>query len=257
MVIGTAGTVVSGVAVTGSIEIRASHVTVKDSNVSSYGATGHDIYIAPGVGDVLIEDSTLHGADATARAIQYAVQNSGASSNEGVGLSMYNCTTCWAGPGTLKDSYAISNATVTGAHYEPLYYGGGGGPLTVEHDTLLNPHDQTADVFASVDFGDQTALTITANLMAGGGYMIYGGASGGHGTVLGPVAVTDNRFARCRTAVIPDHAGGGYHCRDGADTHGYWPNGGHYGVAGSFDERATIWSDNTWDGTGVPVPFPG
>ncbi len=70
-------------------------------------------------------------------------------------------------------------------HYEDIYYGGGAGPLIVNHNTMLNPQGQTAIVFASVDFGDQTTLTITNNLMAGGGYMIYGGASGSGGKVVG------------------------------------------------------------------------
>jgi len=257
MVVDTPGTVVADVAVTGSIEITAGDVTVRDTSVTSSGATGHDIWIAPGVRDVLIEDSTLRGASATTGAVQYAVQNSGSSSNTGRRLAMYFCTTCWAGAGSLKDSYVMANAVASGAHYEPVYYGGGGGALSVDHDTLLNPHGQTADVFASVDFGNQTALTITNNLMAGGGYMIYGGASGGHGEVVGPVVVSGNRFARCVTPATHDRSSGGYRCRDSVDSYGYWPKGGYYGVAAWFRAGATTWSNNHWDASGAPVPFPG
>ena len=36
-------------------------------------------------------------------------------------------------------------------HYEGIYYGGGAGPLVVEHDTIIDPHDQTAAIFVSHD----------------------------------------------------------------------------------------------------------
>jgi hypothetical protein len=93
--------------------------------VTNSDSTGHAIWIAPGVGGVLIENSTLRGANAGSGAMQYSVQNSGSSSNKGLRLDMYNCTTCWAGAGTLEDSYGITNANIAGSHYEPVYYGGG------------------------------------------------------------------------------------------------------------------------------------
>jgi hypothetical protein len=256
MVVRSPETTVEGVAVTGTIEILADHVTVRDASVTTSGRAGHAIWIAPGVRDVVLDRVTLAGADATRRSVQYAVQNAGSASNRGVSLRMSHCTTCWAGPGTLQDSYAISDAVQHGAHYEPVYYGGGGGPLNVVHDTLFNPHDQTADVFASVDFGDQTALTVSDSLLAGGGYLIYGGTSGGHGVVRGPVRILNNRFARCATWSRKDPRGGGYHCVGGADAQGYWPRGGHYGTAASFNAKVTTWSGNEWDSTGGLVRFP-
>lgn len=99
------------------------------------------------------------------------------------------------------------------------YYGGGAGALVVDHDTLLNPHDQTAAVFASVDFGNQTTLTVTGSILAGGDYVIYGGGSGSGGKVVGPVTITNNRFSRV-----------------------YEPNGGYYGAAAYLNESVTTWS---------------
>ena len=192
--VSTPGKVISGLAVTGSVEITASHVTIKDTKVTNSGP-GHAIWIGPGAGDVVIEDSTVRGADAGAGAIQYGIQNAGDTSNRGVRLDLHYCAECWAGPGTLRDSYAVTNGKIAGAHYEAIYYGGGGGYLIVGHDTLFNPEDQTSDVFTNTDFGDVDTVTITNNLMAGGGYMIYGGAGGSAGTVRGPVTVTGNRFA--------------------------------------------------------------
>ena len=119
---------IADVSVMGTVEILASDVTIRDSEVTTLGGPdGHNIWIGPGAGNVVIENTTLRGADAHAHAVQYSVQNSGETTNKGIGLQMYNCTECWAGPGTLEESYAISDGVVPGAHYEDIYYGGGGG----------------------------------------------------------------------------------------------------------------------------------
>lgn len=248
------GQVVSGLDVRGTVEILASDVTFKDSRVTTTGATtSHSVYLGPGTSHVLIESSTFGGANRHSAAVQYAVQNAGAASNEAIALQMRNCTECWGGPGIVMNSWLDDNGVVAGAHDEAIYYGGGGGYLTVVHDTLLNPHGETADVFTKTDFGDIHAVTIAGNLMGGGGYMIYGG-EGGQGRVLGPVTVTGNRFARCRSRRIA--AGDGHICAHGADDHGYWSDGGFYGIAGDFNDAVTTWRGNYWDDNGHTVRNP-
>jgi hypothetical protein len=228
------GALISGVDVEGSIQINADDVTIADSRVTSSGQTGHNIVIAPGVSGTVIRDSTLRGHDPKANPVQYSVINEGTVRTVGIRLQMYNCTTCWAGPGTLENSYAITNAVIPGAHYEPVYYGGHAGPLVVRHNTLLNPHEQTADVFAGNDYGDQTGLTIVGNLMAGGDYMIYGGAGNNrYGAATRDVTITDNRFSNV-----------------------YWRHGGQYGVQTSVNPAVTTWSSNYWDSSGRPEPAP-
>jgi hypothetical protein len=165
---------------------------------------------------------------------------------------MYYCTECWSGGGTLQGSYANSNGVISGSHYEDIYYGGGGGPLVVNHDTLLNAQSQTASVFLKTDFGDIDQASITDNLIAGGGYMIYGGTGGTGGSVVGPETITGNRFARCSSSSKFD--GSGYTCSGGADSHGYYPRGGYYGVAGDFNQSVTTWSGNYWDDNLQSVP---
>jgi hypothetical protein len=115
----------------------------------------------------------------------------------------------------------------------------------INHDTLLNPHDQTADVFGGNDYGNETGLTITNNLLTGGGYMVYGGAIGSAGASTTDVTITGNRFARCLTPSFSD--GYGMKCKGGADANGYWPQGGYYGVAAYVDKSVTTWSGNYWD----------
>jgi hypothetical protein len=147
---------------------------------------------------------------------------------------MYNCGECFHGAGTLTNSYVTADAEIDKDHYEGIYYGGGAGPLVVEHDTIIDPHEQTAAIFVSHDFGDVTTLTITNNILEGGDYVIYGGGSGSAGSVVGPVTVTGNRFS----------------------TKNY-PKGAEYGPAQYFDDAVTHWSGNIWDDTLASVPLSG
>jgi hypothetical protein len=230
----TSGTTISGIALQGTIDVEADNTKIEDSEVivdgtqvcgSSCGGKG--IWIKPGVTGTVIQDVTCHGGAPTGENVtQYCIMNSSSSTQIGR-VHAYNCTECLAGPGDVSDSFIDeTGATIPGEHYEDIYYGGGGGALIVNHNTMLNPQGQTAVVFASVDFGDQTTLSITNNLMAGGGYVLYGGASGSAGKVVGPVTVTGNRFSRK-----------------------YYRQGGSYGPAAYFNDAVTRWSKNIWDET--------
>jgi hypothetical protein len=214
----------------GSVTVTASNVTIKDFVVTNSGDTSNAILVQSGATNVVIEDSTLSGA-ASNNAIQYAVQNVSDGAVTGLRVNMFNCTECWAGSGTLQDSYGISNGVIAGSHYEDIYFGGG-STLTVTHDTLYNPQDQTAAIFTKTDPADINAVTISNNLVAGGGYTMYGGL-GGNGNVNGPVTVTGNRFARSHSAA--------------ADSSGYFPNGGSYAAVADFKSSVTKWSGNYWD----------
>ncbi len=228
------GTTIKDVALEGSISVEANNTTIEDTDVTVNGTQtcgescgGRGIWIKPGVTGTLIQNVACHGGALSGiNVTQYCVM-SNSSATTIKQLYAYNCTECLAGPMNLSNSFINeSDATIPQEHYEDIYYGGGGGPLIVNHNTMLNQQGQTAVVFASVDFGNQTTLTITNNLMAGGGYMIYGGGSGSGGKVVGPVTITGNRFSR-----------------------EFYPNGGSYGVAAYMNEAVTAWSGNVWDET--------
>ena len=226
IVVSTPGAVISGLNVAGTIYVSADHVTVKDSLVTSSSPSSFAIHIDSGADGTVIEDSTIRGQDAGSGSVEYAVDNEGRNT-QALRLQMSYCSECYAGAGLLKDSYAIANANVAGAHYEDIYYGGGGEALNVQHDTLLNPHDQTACVYGGTDFGPEQNLTINNNLLAGGGYLIYGG-SGDPATRN--VQVTNNRLSTV-----------------------YFPGGGYYGVSAWFAWSVTTWDGNFWDDTLGPA----
>jgi hypothetical protein len=238
-IITTPGTVISGWALTGHIEINANNVTVQNSDITVNGSQagcssacgGHGIWTAPGVIGTVIQDVTCHGGAPSGNNVtQYCIasNNSSTSVNR---VHAYNCTECFTGYGSWQNSFIDQRgATIPGEHYECEYYGGGSPILVFNHNTCLQPQNQTATVFASVDFGNVNTLMITNNLLAGGGYCLYGGGSGSGGRVLGPVIVTNNRFSRV-----------------------YFPNCGSFGIASYFNWAVTTWTGNIWDDTGQPA----
>jgi hypothetical protein len=237
MTISTAGQTVQGMNITGQVIINAPNVTLSHDciDASGSGASGSAaVIIEPGGKNALIESSDVFGANADSESVEEAIRTNHADMNTTADHDyIYNCGECIHGAAKLTNSYVDANASINEDHYEDIYDGGGGGPLIVEHNTMLNPHDQTAVVFASVDFGDQTTITIANNIMAGGDYVLYGGGSGGGGNVLGPVTVSGNRFSRK-----------------------YFTTGGQYGLSDEFKESVTHWSGNLWDDTLAPVSKP-
>jgi hypothetical protein len=162
---------------------------------------------------------------------------------------MTNCGECIHGAWNVKNSYAISNSEYSGQHTETWFTYGGN---VAEHDTLLNPEQQTA-VFE----GSGESMKVTNSLIAGGGWTLYSTAGGSHFEVI------DNRFVRRLCANGTRHIGpgpgeGGKDCVGsspvgpvatlpssyGEGSGGYWPYCGFYGLTdGSFAK----WEGNYWD----------
>ena len=105
-------------------------------------------------------------------------------------------------------------------------------PLLIQHNTMLNSYGQTDAIGLFQDFTVVSNVTINDNLLAGGGYTIYGGM-GSHGQSSN-IMVTNNVFSTM-----------------------YYPQGGHYGPATAFDPTASgnVWSGNAWtNGKTIPSP---
>ena len=185
----TTGATYSNVDLTGRIVVTAANVTIDNVCVSFNGGG----QVNSGVAAVqfraaggTIENSVVAGANATNQSTEVALQS-------GVQLTadhdyFYNCGECVHSDGTtLENSYVITNGTpcqsgYSGStceggddHFEDIYCDT--GSETVNHNTLLNPHGQTAVVFCNTNNGGASEpcanrLSITNNLMAGGGFVL-------------------------------------------------------------------------------------
>lgn len=93
--------------------------------------------------------------------------------------------------GTIRGNYIELGPNMRGDHNDAIQ-GDGASNLTIDHNTLLNPNDQTSALALYTEYGNNTKVTVTNNLMAGGGYTCYcgDGATQNDGTPARAVDVT-------------------------------------------------------------------
>jgi hypothetical protein len=183
---------------------------------------------------------------------------------------VHDCGECLnTGAWNVTNSYINTDAVLPNTpngdeHTEDVYfdYNIPSPYATFTHDTMLNPHAETAVVFWDNTRGGACSggLNVTNSLLAGGGYTIYtcgGDKSSSAGT--SETDIQNNRFARCTTGQLSYNSStGGTACQGassygvgaGADGFGYWPNGGYYGssdIAYCPGTANQTWSNNVWD----------
>ena len=220
----TAGVTIQNIAINGVLRIEAGNVTVKNVTVSTSGGY-FAVVINSGVSGTLIEDATIHGVNGSGQGVQYAVQDSG-DSTQMMRLNMYNCWQCVNTSGLLKDSYIHDLAANSSAQD----VSGSGSPITIEHNTMLNQQNSEAVVFCSY-----THCTVDDNLIAGGSFAIYGGHDTSVAGSGAYVVITNNRFA---TLYFSQSGSSGY----AADFAGTLPG--------------DVWSGNVWDSNSQALSAP-
>ncbi len=223
----TAGTTIKDAEITSPLTISANNVTIEDSDFNLANTSVGAVIIGSGATGALVEYDTIHGTDNTqAGNLDFAVENTHTSDGPNAvtidHVDFYDGQRILYGPGTLQNSFCLDNVAVSGAHYECVYEGG--GSVTINHNTLLTSFTQTAAIYLSTDFAALGTVVVTNNLLAGGGYTVYGG-----GSTVGSETVTGNRFSRL-----------------------YYANGGYWGPAAYMPSSYT-WSGNVWDDTGQSV----
>jgi hypothetical protein len=261
MTISTAGATVQNMDVKGEVIVNAKNVTLTNDCVSSDGGGtlgSRAVTIAKGVTGTQITDSDIAGANSTSQSVEEALSNNYANANTTADHDyIHNCGECVHGAWTLTNSYVIVNGTVPNCgsecpdHYEDIYCDS--STFVANHDVLLNPEGQTAVLFCDTSGGSGgpalNHITLTNSLVAGGGFTLY---PQGNSSSVGSstMDIANNRFGRCTTAKVFEAQWGTSSCKGGADSHGYWPSGGDYGVASYIycpPTSAQIWTENVWD----------
>jgi hypothetical protein len=253
------GQVISGLDITGSITVQNKNVTIQDCQVTSSGSDGAGIIIQNGATGTRIVDSTVRGAGPDpSESMESAVFNHfGMADTVALRDYFYNESDPWEGPGTITNSYLISNGVIDNAHYEDVYVSD--DTVIANHDTLFNPQQQTATIFGDTQLGSggsaSNHITVTNSLVAGGGFVFYM-QSGSTDVGTSTMTVAGNRFARCRTPAVYDSDSGGSDCSGGADASGYHPHGGYFGLLAHTycpPLDGQVWSGNVWDDNSAPL----
>jgi hypothetical protein len=205
----TDGAVVKDVQVAAVIDVKAPNVTVEDTLINC--ACGYyqvvvrntDTGAAANADNLTIEDSTLEDtAGASGGQNQINVKEFG-----GVGgMKILRDNLSGAGGGVqngngaradlIRDSYIHDLLDGYGYHDEDVHIDYG-GPMTIEHNTLFNEVEQTAVVMINQDGPPAPShVSVDDNLMAGGGYTIYGGDKGaGYSGPTSYIVITNNHLS--------------------------------------------------------------
>lgn len=225
----TAGQVFQNAIVNGHLTIAANNVTVKNVRVLNSGedcgiclahtqnATISDVEIKSPTGQMrlLAGIKDVYG-DATGTLIQRIE-----IVRAGTGIQTHE--------GIIEDSYIHNMAMEPGDHVNGTTSNGSTVPLTIRHNTIFNEIDQTDAVSFFQDFGCEANRTVNNNLLAGGGYTVYGGD--GTFCITHDIKITNNRFSRI-----------------------YYPNSGYYGPLAHLDNgTGNAFTGNVWDDTGAAL----
>jgi hypothetical protein len=233
------GAVFEGYSVHGYIDVTGSNVTIKDNAISNSGndISGDGVNLTGNPSNVTIEDNTIsspngsHGQGGVFAGIKditgeargtRMLGNNIADASTGVQLYI----------GLIENNYIHDEAlTSADSHLNGTTSNGSTVPLTIQHNTVFNPNGQTDAVSLFEDFGVEANVVINDNLLAGGGYAVYGGQNPG-GPQAYNIQITNNRFSTI-----------------------YYKQSGYYGYITAFNPGApgNVWSGNVWDSNNKPL----
>jgi hypothetical protein len=230
----TDGAVLDGLEVHGDIVVLARNVTIRDCRVIGAGDWAILQRMEAGSGGLTVEDTEISGGGG--RPLEFGVLNfAGDLTVRRVNVHAM-MSAVQTSQGLIEDSYFHGPKDFSGAHVTLVASGSGPRPgmaLVVRHNAILNPGGQTAAVALYQDFGLNHDVLVQGNLLAGGGYTVYGGA-GKYGRPH-HIRFIGNVFSRR-----------------------YFRKGGAFGLGTTWDASGAgnQWKNNTWEDTGEPVPAP-
>ncbi len=233
-----AGATLSGLNIPYNVNIVANNVTLNNDKITVGGPNSIGVSLRHTSG-VTVENTTISGIDAASNRVMTGIKDVFSDSS---GLTVNKCniaqfeTGIQVESGLVENNYLHNPGFVSGDHTNGVMSNGATTPLTITHNTIYNNLTQTDDIGLFEDFSGQGNRTITNNLLAGGGYSIYAGATNesAYGVPTN-IVITGNRFAAT-----------------------YYSTGGAYGTVSYFDGSGAgnKWTSNTWDTSGATIPTP-
>ena len=218
-----------------TLSVTAAHVTIRDVRVVASGQNSIGIALENS-DDVTVEDSTIEGTNTHSGRLMDGIKDvygnvtgtrilNNNISRASTGVQIYQ--------GLIQGNYIHRLGMVSTDHVNGLTTNGDTRPLAIRHNTIFVSYGQTDAIGLFQDFGVVANVTIDDNLLAGGGYTIYGG-QGSKGQPS-RIVITNNRISTR-----------------------FFRLGGQWGPAAYFSTGAAgdVWAGNVWDGTGRRIPPP-
>jgi hypothetical protein len=231
------GATLTGLNIPYGVVISANNVTLNNDKIVVGGAGGIAVSLRHTAG-VTIANTTIAGMDSGANRILAGIKDV-FSDSTGITVNHDNISLFETGvqleAGLVENNYIHDPGFIAGDHTNGVMSNGGTVQLTITHNTIFNNQTQTDDVGLFEDFTAQANRTVTNNLLAGGGYSIYGGNTKTSNGPTSNIVITGNVFAT-----------------------NYFPTGGNYGPVVYFNTsgQGNVFKNNGWDTTGATVPAP-
>lgn len=221
VVVRTAGTVIEGLDVQGCITVLAPSVLIKNTRVRG----SCDNLISSRSTGLVVQNVELDGqGDASAQGI-----GSGGFAASGLDIHGVGDGVRANGDVVLQSSFIHDLATVDGSHNDGVQITEGSN-IIIRNNVIENPNPQTSAILVGAHQGSIANVLIEGNLLAGGGYALYGGAEPRSGYTIRDIVLRDNSF----------------------DTK-FYPKGGRYGAITAIDDPNISVSGNLWQATGQPI----
>jgi hypothetical protein len=179
----TRGQVVSGLDISGTVQISASNVTLQQCRISANAFWV--VSVDGGVGGVTIQDCEIDGQNGkTDGATLIYIGNTG-TPGPTPELRILRCNihggcnglSIGYGPVLLQDSYIHHLATSGAGHINGIQYNGGAtfaGIIDIQHNHIENANNQTDCIMLCDFYGPCINCTVNNNLLRGGGaYSVY------------------------------------------------------------------------------------
>jgi hypothetical protein len=224
------GAVVENLVIPGSVDVTGKNVTVRNNRFTTSGE-GWAVALRHAT-NATIANNEIGVTGATRLMVGIKDIYGDSTGTKVTGNDITNTSTgVQISQGLIEANYIHDLGLKTGDHINGTTSNGGTSQLTIRGNTILNKYDQTDAISLFQDFGVEANRLITGNLVAGGGYTIYGGDNRNYGKTYN-IKITNNRFSTL-----------------------YYPNGGYYGPYTAYDPTGTgnEFTGNIWDNTGQPV----
>jgi hypothetical protein len=219
------GAQLTGLYIPYSVDIEANNVTLNHDDIVNKGYFGISLRRTSGV---TIENSTISGQNASTGEVDSAIDdlygNSTGLTIKDDNISLFE-TAVQASSGLITGNYIHNAGYKPGDHTNGILDNGSTKPLMISHNTILIDRPQTDAIILDSNMTGKPVAnkTIVGNLLGGGSYAIYGGATLGNTT--SHIVIKNNTFSKI-----------------------YYSNGGHYGPVAYFSAlgQGNTWTGNIW-----------
>src|SRR6185437_2443588 len=205
LVITTPGQVINGLDINGGVDIHASNVRLENCIIRvSAPNSNWVVSVLGGLTGIVIKNCEMIGPGSSATtqtAGIYIIGDSQVTINSTNIHEVGHGIDVSGGPVVVENSYIHDLNAASSSHYDGIYYGGGAGAnfsLQIQNNSIINQNGQTSAIFTENYFGAINNVSVSNNLLVGGGYTVYlvsntqSNGGGGQGGPVSNVSYTNN-----------------------------------------------------------------